>query len=139
ERPGRPIPSSRVSVAQARILAITLSGAGFFVAAISPSSAIVAGALLICILAYNALLKATIFGPIAMGSCRFLNVLLGFSVISFPALSWLAAAIVGVYIVGITVFARREAGRSRQYELVTGTILMYAALATVVALPVWND
>ena len=82
----------------------------------------VAAALPIAILLYNGPLKRTWLAPVLMGGCRTLNVLLGgvggfialwsASGFSFnPRLLWYASAI-GLYVAGITLFARRESESS---------------------------
>ncbi|MEX2285469.1 MAG: UbiA family prenyltransferase, partial [Planctomycetaceae bacterium] len=78
ERPQRPIPSGRVSAGMAAVLASVLMVAGIFAAAaVALQSLYVALALALCVLAYDGLLKSTPLGPLAMGGCRFLNVMLG--------------------------------------------------------------
>jgi 4-hydroxybenzoate polyprenyltransferase len=87
----------------------------------SPLSLIHAAILLVLVLLYNIGGKATPVGPLLMGGCRFLNVLLGFSIVSDSLVDWplrlSAAGIVGVYIVGVTLFARDEARASRPARL----------------------
>jgi 4-hydroxybenzoate polyprenyltransferase len=99
--------------------------------------ALVAAGLASLIVLYNAGLKRTLLGPIAMGGCRALNVLLGMSVIREP---WrmehgLVAAGVGIYIAGVTWFARNDAGRSQRWQLVAGALVMLAGVGVVAALP----
>ena len=55
-----------------------------------------------------------------MGGCRMLNVLLGMSVLPGPwrIAHWAAAAGVGVYIAGVTWFARNDARRSDRWQLI---------------------
>ena len=81
ERPGRPLPSGRVSAAVGRLArrpgAAGRPGAGL--ASGSVVSGIVAAILAGCILAYDAGLKHTPLGPVFMGACRGLNLLLGMS------------------------------------------------------------
>ena len=89
------------------------AGTGFFVGHLRPG--IVAALLATCILLYDAWLKRTPLGPLAMGACRMLNVLLGMSALDAPlhAEHWLVAGGIGVYVAGVTWFARREVGRKR--------------------------
>ena len=60
---------------------------------------------------YDRRLKGTLIAPLGMGACRFLNVLLGMSAAAEPwyEVHWLIAAAVGIYIAGVTWFARTEA------------------------------
>jgi 4-hydroxybenzoate polyprenyltransferase len=132
ERPDRPIPSGAVPEHLARMLAIGLMVMGLALGWLaSPSAGWHAGLLAVLILAYNAGLKSSALGPIAMGGCRAVNILLGFSgtTVDWP-LRIACAAVVGSYIVGITIFARDEAGLSRRSRLALGAaIVLIATLA----------
>jgi len=113
ERPGRPLPSGRVS----RQFAVGLGGAllvaGPALAALSgsPSSLGIAVLLAACVLAYDAGLKRTFLGPEVMGTCRGLNLLLGMS--QAPALGgpgcWQVAGWMAVFVTGVTWISRSEA------------------------------
>ena len=89
------------------------TGAGFFVGHLRPG--VVAALLATCILLYDAWLKRTPLGPLAMGACRMLNVLLGMNALDVPlhAEHWLVAGGIGVYVAGVTWFARRESQREQ--------------------------
>lgn len=143
ERPGRPIPSGRVSPGAATILGTLLIIAGLTAAAsVGSISLQVAVLLVIAILGYDSILKRTPLGPLAMGSCRFLNVLLGGSFQShwtpeMTGLPLLPAAIgVGIYIVGVTVFARTEAKVSSRAQLALAQAIINAGFAVLVWLMV---
>ncbi|MFO0937521.1 MAG: UbiA family prenyltransferase [Gemmataceae bacterium] len=148
-RPNRPIPSGRITPAKARIIALLLMFAGVLAAGLatslgeapllSASSRNIAIALAGAILLYDRILKLTPIGPVGMGTCRFLNVLLGFSLAGnvFDSIPLLVAAIVGLYIVGVTWFARTEEGTSRSSHLMGAAGIMSAALVLALALPVW--
>lgn len=146
ERPSRPIPSGCITSRQAAGLGILLSMFGVGAAALVglfanvPSSQplIVAASLLACILAYDAILKKTLFGPLGMGACRFLNVLLGFSVISLTEPAWSTAVIVGAYIVGVTILARDEVQGNNRSRLVFGSVVVAGTLIGSLALP-WHQ
>ena len=66
----------------------------------------IAAALVIAIFLYDGVLKRTFAGPILMGTCRFLNILLGLSILDKwpPASGWLLAIVIGAYIAGVTWF-----------------------------------
>ncbi len=133
ERPNRPLPSGRVPFR----LAAWFGGAGLAVgpllAALSGSatSALVAGLLVLCVLAYNAGMKRTLFGPVVMGSCRSLNLLLGFS--QLPDLggrhAWVVAGCYGLFVVGVTVISRSEVETGRSGGIAAGMNLQWVALA----------
>src|SRR5262249_37638612 len=87
ERPFRPIPSGRVSRRQAALVGGILLAAGVGFALLAgwalpawSSVPVVLAVLLVgAILGYDGLLKRTPAAPLLMGTCRFLNVLLGLS------------------------------------------------------------
>ncbi len=150
ERPKRPIPSGRVPVRAAVILGTFLVAAGLSLsAAIGQQSLVVAGLLTGCIFLYDGLLKSTIVGPLVMGACRFLNVILGAStalaadgsapaVWSMPQLA--VAGGLGVYIVGVTWFARHEAGNSRREQLIGALLTVNVGLVILISFVLhWPD
>jgi 4-hydroxybenzoate polyprenyltransferase len=140
ERPFRPLPSGRVAPAEAVRLGIGLLAAGVILAlAVGKMAFLVALCLVVAILAYDGWLKRTWAGPLAMGSCRFLNVLLGVSACGSllgPRGAHLAL-IVGLYIVGVTWFARTEARRSNQNALRGAAVVMIVSLLLALPLPVF--
>ena len=75
-----------------------------------------------------------------MGGCRFLNVLLGMSVAAeaWSGVNYLIAAGIGVYIVGVSWFARGEADDDiHRGPLIAGTILMTIGILLLASYP--ND
>lgn len=139
ERPNRPIPSGRVSLRTAILLGVGLMTAGVASAGIvGPSSLQIALLLVVAILSYDSFLKRTPAGPLAMGICRFLNVMLGAS--EFP---WLASTMMwarpqiacaiglGIYIVGVTLFAKTEAKQSSRGLLAAALVVMNAGLGVL--------
>jgi 4-hydroxybenzoate polyprenyltransferase len=146
ERPERPLPSERISKTTAIQLGYGLLCSGiaagwlaglFFSEAGDWRSGHIATLLATCVLLYDGVLKATPIGPLLMGSCRLLNVLLGMSLARVDGGTWLLAghpfhlAIasgIGTYIVGVTVFARSEAERSSRWLLIGGLFIMAAGI-----------
>jgi 4-hydroxybenzoate polyprenyltransferase len=150
ERPKRPIPSGRIAVREAVILGIVLVAAGLVLPGIvGMQSLIVAGLLSGCIFLYDGLLKSTIVGPVVMGACRFLNVILGASTAqaadgSSPAVWSLPQLVVatglGVYIVGVTWFARHEAENSRREQLIGALLTVNLGLVILISFVLhWRD
>jgi len=143
----RPIPSGRVSLKIAVVLALLLTVAGVAIAAVASdgrleaslnNSFFVSIILVVAILLYDAWLKHTPIGPVSMGLCRSLNILLGLSggggaLALEPSLH--LAATTGFYIVGVTWFARREEGRSAPRHLMLATVVIFAALVLASLLP----
>ncbi len=140
ERPFRPLPSGRVSLQQAARLGSVLLAAGLLSAYLAGGPSLgVAVCLAAAILLYDSWLKRTWAGPVAMGACRFLNVLLGVS--ACGSLLWPRSAhlalIVGLYIVGVTWFARTEARVSNQNALRGAAAVMLLSLLLALPLPVF--
>ncbi len=136
ERPQRPIPSGRVSVRAAAICGVCLMLGGLAAAAlVGRNTLIVAGLLALCILAYDGGLKRTPLGPLVMGGCRFLNIIMAASSdwLRFEQLWWrpqiIVAAGMGAYIVGVTWFARTEAQRSSRLQLALAAVVVNLGLA----------
>lgn len=141
ERPGRPIPSRRVSRRNATLLGVVLMVCGIGTAAtLSGPTLIIAVVLSVMILGYDGFLKRTPLGPVAMGSCRFLNVMLG----AAPSYDWLfqlmarphlvIAIGLGVYIIGVTWFARTEAKQSSRGQLTGAMAVLDLGLAVIAGL-----
>lgn len=148
DRPERPIPSGRVPCRAAAWLGAVLMTTGLALATLAGwllwrteqaasmvGPPLLAGLLATAILLYDGWLKRTALGPVAMGSCRFLNMLLGVSLSG--SLAWPLgphlALVIGLYIVGVTWFARTEATTSRRPALAGAAAVMLTAL--LLALP----
>jgi 4-hydroxybenzoate polyprenyltransferase len=69
------------------------------------------------------------------------NVLLGMSVagVPFAAEHWVVAGAIGLYITGITWFARTENTRSARLHLALSTIVMMLGIALLSSLPHWSE
>jgi len=142
ERPFRPLPSGRVTPREAVQLGAGLMAAGVACALVAGRLSVwLALALVVAILAYDGWLKRTWAGPVAMGLCRFLNVLLGVSLAGTLAVPWALhlAAVVGLYIGGVTWFARTEARESNQSALQGAAAIMLASLVLALPLPVRGE
>jgi len=144
ERPERPIPSGRVSIRSAAtvggllmVIGLVAAIGGWLIAGRVGHSLLVAGLIAIAVLVYNAVLKASWVGPFSMASCRFLNLALGAATAvsaSGAVMSWqhpvLGAAMgLAVYIVGVTWFARNEAGNASQFGLMAGLVVATLGVA----------
>ena len=144
ERPERPIPSGRVTQDAACGLGWGLMAGGMSIACLTSLyvddwrpgflGSLLAGSILL----YDGVLKRTVLAPIVMGSCRTLNVLLGMSLVTnarwpfelrnWTNSEWTIALGVGVYIAGVTWFARGEARASQRLQLVWGIVVMLSGL-----------
>lgn len=111
ERPGRPLPSGAVSARAAWTAAGALAVCGLVACATLGWKPFAAGAgIFLAILAYNCGLKAVPFvGPLTMGVCRGLSLLLGATLArSFSAAAIAAALFTTLYIAAVTLLSRRE-------------------------------
>jgi 4-hydroxybenzoate polyprenyltransferase len=141
----RPLPSGRVRIGTAVLLGVGLFAAGVALAGAAGllgredwthEPLVYALCIVAAVLIYDGGMKRTPVGPISMAACRTLNILFGLSLISEAALEieyrlYLGAA-VGLYITGVTWFARTEEGRSRKRDLALAAGIM--ALGLLVAL-----
>jgi 4-hydroxybenzoate polyprenyltransferase len=146
-RPFRPIPSGRVRVGTAIALGVVLFALGLTLAGLAglPGGDAwnheplgYAIGIVVAVLIYDGGLKHTPVGPVSMASCRFLNVLFGLSVVPEEALPTglrvHLAGVVGIYIVGVTWFARTEEGASNRRQLVAAAAVIGMALVMALVL-----
>lgn len=111
ERPERPIPGGRVPAGAAAALGGGLLAGGVALAArATPAAGVVALAIAGLVLLYDTRARRHgLFGPVTMGGCRGLNLLLG--VAAVPALlpsRWPLGLIPLVYIAAVTLVSRGE-------------------------------
>lgn len=150
ERPFRPLPAGQISHRWAKWLGYEMLvvgvALGWCAGYLYPNasdvpwrSGVIATLLAALVVLYDAVLKKTPLGPVAMGGCRLFNVLLGMSValignetgvrfLTFDVAEWTVAGGIGVYIVGVTWFARSEARESRRGQLVAAIVVITSGL-----------
>jgi 4-hydroxybenzoate polyprenyltransferase len=137
ERPERPIPSGLISKTSAAIFGTILLLLGILFAALSaPGNLFSQSTVIAIIIAFASVIYDKwskhhgFFGPLNMGICRGLNLLLGMSVVAFSIqVFWYLALIPVIYIAAITMISRGEVhGGSKK------TLYYAAFLYTVVAL-----
>ena len=152
-RPERPIPAGRISVRAAMMLGWQLLIAALVLAAViglltgTFRTAIVGLVLSGCVVLYNLWAKKTPLGPVVMGACRMSNVLLGMSLLQaadggagpWQAVHWVVVASIGVYIAGVTWFARTEARESNRVQLASAMVVIWAGMGLLASLPHWTD
>ena len=137
ERPERPIPSGRVRVATAAALGLGLLALGVVAASLATTvSGIVGAATAACVLVYDAWGKRQgLLGPVNMGMCRGLNLLLGVS--AAPAVlsgAWPLSLLPLVYIAAVTAVSRGEVHGGRRGIAAFALISLGLVLAALVAL-----
>ena len=147
ERPERPIPKGIVTIKEATALGVGLLLIGIIAATlVSLLSGLIAMSIAVAALVYNKWSKHHfIAGPLNMGLCRGLNLLLGISILPATlSTTWFLAFIPIIYIAAITMVSRGEVhGGSKRvlyfaalrYGLVIAAILMLSFLQGTV---VWT-
>lgn len=155
--PSRPLPSGQISKVSAYwvgsglcLLGIAFSAwAGLlgdgWVRPLATSAALACSIWL-----YDSLLKKTFVAPGVMGLCRTLNILLGASVVvgpplvpeysgwlGFNGMAWWVAISIGVYVTGLTLFARTERQHSVRWKLGSGLLLMIVGIAGLALMAEW--
>jgi 4-hydroxybenzoate polyprenyltransferase len=136
ERPERPIPSGRVAAAGAATVGAALLAGGVAAASqATAAAAAVAAAIAGFVLLYDAWGKhQTALGPINMGICRGLNLVLGIAAVpaAIPA-HWPLALLAVVYIAAVTIVSRGEVYGGKTG---TGALALISLTAVLIALAV---
>ena len=114
ERPNRPLPSGKISKQKALFLGIIFLIIGnIFAFIVGYDSLIISLVMTGIIISYNYRLKFSSFlGIFSLSIIRFLNVLLGFSVISFSYEIVQFAIPIAIFVGGISILAKNEIGFS---------------------------
>lgn len=139
ERPERPIPSGRASLAGAIALGSSFLVGGVLAAVqVSALSGVLASAVAVAALTYNKFGKHhPLLGPLNMGLCRGGNLLLGVS--AMPAAMggrYFLALIPILYIAAITAISRGEIEGGQRRTGIIALVLVAAAIAGLVGLGV---
>lgn len=139
------------------IVLAALAGLRRGTAAFDWHPAALAGATALCIVLYDRWLKTTPLGPPTMGACRFFNILLamacaglvadgqaflngqghlvGRGYFGFDLSQLVVAAAIGIYVAGVTWFARSEAHTSNRGLLLGGLAVIVTGLGLLSAFP----
>ena len=133
QRPNSPLAAGRVRPETAARLGwgLWLLGIGFSATA-GWNGFLLGLAVAFSVVAYNRILKQTFVAPAAMGACRFFNVLLGMSyaqssdpvIMGFENHHLIIAAGIGVFVTGLTLFARTETRTSNRGMLAAAVGIM---------------
>ncbi len=141
ERPERPIPSGRVPARHAAIAGFALLALGVaFASQATSAAALLAAAIAIACISYDAWSKHRgAWGPVNMGLCRGLNLLLGIAAAPAAlAVFWPLGFFGFVYIAAVTVVSRGEvAGGTRRVAMgsLVAIALVMAGLAVLALFP----
>lgn len=144
ERPERPIPGGLVKKEEAALLGILLLAGGIIAAFFVHWSFMPSGILALAIAAAAVLYDKwgkhrTVLGPINMGLCRGLNLLLGMSVVPEVIFSyWYIALIPVLYIAAITMISRGEVHGGRKNTLYTAALFYGIVIACIAVVSVLN-
>ncbi len=135
ERPERPIPSGLVSLGAATFFGVFLLLSGivlaFFVNQLSGAIAVI---LAFSIVFYDSISKKHGFlGPLNMGLCRGLNLMLGMSVLGMLN-QWWYAIVPLVYIFAITLISRGEVHGNNKKHIIWAGILYALVILGVVGM-----
>lgn len=132
ERPERPIPSGLIPLRAAIIFGSVCFAGGIFAAGLyQPVSILLAIAIVIACLTYNKWLKHHfILGPLNMGICRGLNLLLGMSILTTGLADWWFLALIPVvYIFAITMISRGEVHGGSKKTMVFAALLYLVVIS----------
>src|SRR5687768_1435248 len=134
ERPERPIPSGLISRTEATTLGISLLVAGVVFAFLaSVMSGILALVIAVAALVYDRWAKHdSVLGPLNMGVCRGLNLLLGISIIpASVADHWYLAIVPIIYIAAITMISRGEVHGGKKLTMYAAAVFYLAAMCGI--------
>lgn len=133
ERPRRPLPAGTVPVRTAWRLGWGLLVTGILLAwAAGPRTGAIAGLLALAIVLYDGMLKSTPVGSLAMGSCRYLNWLLGLAVAPLTPAVLLLPLPIFIYVASLTVLSRVETHANDRQALGYCTIGLLSSAALLV-------
>jgi len=140
ERPERPIPSGLIKKSSAAIFGTILLILGIASAALSnthhqfPASVIIAAFIAVAAVVYDKWMKHHLFfGPLNMGICRGLNLLLGMSIYVPAVMSyWPFATVAVIYIFAITMISRGEVHGGKKTTLYMAAFLYLIVIAAIV-------
>lgn len=137
ERPERPLPSGRINPWKAFLASMVFGVLGLVASAVNGRESCVVGiGLIVAIAAYNRFLKRIpVIGPLNMGLCRALSLLLGASAAGWSGQpDWCVitpAVLLGLYIASITAIAKAE---TRTCKI--GLKRYFPAVVLALALPI---
>lgn len=134
ERPERAIPSGAIKLSEAVILGLVFLLIGVLASfAYSIESGLIALLIAFFALIYNKFGKHHSFlGPLNMGLCRGLNLLLGISIISSQLEEWYFLGVIPlIYIFSITMISQGEVHGSKRTKLYAGAFLYLIVIGCI--------
>lgn len=134
ERPERPIPSGLISTSSALFFGVSLLVAGVLIAFFNHFiSGWLAFSIAVAAIVYDAWGKhQSVLGPVNMGLCRGLNLLLGISIIpTAVGHNWFIGLVPLVYIAAITMISRGEVYGGKKTTLYIAAVLYLAVISII--------
>ncbi len=140
ERPERPIPSKVVSAKNAFIFGALLLVIAILTAfLVNDRCGFLAVLLALAILIYDTLSKHHVFfGPLTMGLCRGLNLLLGMAILGNPTY-WALGIIPVVYIAAITLVSQGEVQGSNKHNVRFASVLYGLVILSILLLGLYKS
>lgn len=135
ERPERAIPSGRVTVKEGTLLGIILLLVGITAAfLVNYLSGFIAILITVAALVYDKWGKhQNVLGPLNMGLCRGLNLLLGLSIVTSQLSSyWYVAFVPIIYIAAVTTISRGEVHGGKSKSFYIAAVLYLTVIAAIV-------
>ena len=147
ERPERPIPSGLISKTAAALFGILLLLGGILAAAFAgypdllSLSTLLAVLIALAAVAYDKWMKHhPFFGPLNMGVCRGLNLLLGMSLVAYAvSFYWFIALLPVIYIAAITMISRGEVHGGKKTTLYGAMALYIFVVLAIAAMAALNN
>ena len=132
ERPERPIPSGIVSLGKARSFGFALLLVGIYFAFLANiNSGIISVFLAVSILSYDKFAKHhAVLGPLNMGICRGLNLLMGISLLNTME-NWPYVLVPVVFIFAVTMISRGEVHGKNKGNILLAGLLYVVVLSGV--------
>jgi 4-hydroxybenzoate polyprenyltransferase len=125
ERPNRPLPAGRIALKTAWSLGWLLLGSGVILASLVGFQQLtIAIVLAAFIIIYNGYAKQTLIGTTVMGGCRYLNWLLGLSVLPLQSTQFILALPIFIYVAALTLLSIDETSATKKNYLVFSFIIM---------------
>ena len=146
ERPERPIPSGLINKNTAAFVAVFLLVAGIFCASmvfeegVLSAAGLLALAIAVAAVVYDKWGKHHAFwGPLNMGLCRGLNLLLGMSILP-TALEkyWFLGLVPVLYIAAITMISRGEVHGGKRRTLFSASVLFAIVMLSILAFSIYK-
>lgn len=147
ERPERPIPSGLINKKTAAVVASLLLLAGIICASLVNKDGVLSpSGLLATTTAFAALVydkwgkHHRFWGPLNMGLCRGLNLLLGISILPAALYSyWFLGIVPVIYIAAITMISRGEVHGGKRRTLYSASVLYAIVLLSILGFSIFKD